>query len=179
MRRIVLISLVSTALGVGPSVASAGVCWRPPVTASVADPFREPACRWCPGNRGIEYGTRRGDAVRAVAAGHVTFSGTVAGLGYVVIQHGHGLRATYGNLDDRAFEVGDVVAAGALIGHTAGAFHFGLRDGERYVDPAPFIGRVVGVVRLVPLDGSAAAQSGGPRVVCDARPSVGFAKNTR
>jgi murein DD-endopeptidase MepM/ murein hydrolase activator NlpD len=179
MRRIILFSFVVIALGVGASVASAGVCWRPPVTARVTDPFREPACRWCPGNRGLEYGTRPGDAVRAVAAGHVTFSGTVAGRSYVVIQHGHGLRATYGNLDDRAFGVGDAVAAGALIGHTAGAFHFGVRDGERYVDPAPLIGRVVGVVRLVPVDGSAAPPSGAPRLVCDAPPSVGFAESTR
>ncbi len=179
MRRIVLLSFVMTVLGLSPSVASASVCWRPPVTAPVVDPFREPACRWCPGNRGLEYGSRPGDAVRAVAAGHVTFSGTVAGRSYVVIQHGHGLRATYGNLDDRVFDVGDVVAAGALVGHAAGPFHFGLRDGEHYIDPAPFIGRVVGVVRLVPIDGSAAPPSGAPRVVCEARRSVGIGKSTR
>jgi murein DD-endopeptidase MepM/ murein hydrolase activator NlpD len=167
-----MVSIVLSALGLAPSVTSAGICWRPPVTAHVVDPFREPACRWCPGNRGIEYGSQRGDAVRAVAAGRVTFSGVVAGSAYVVVEHGDGMRATYGNLDDRAFGVGDLVAAGALVGHAAGSFHFGLREAERYIDPAPFIGRVAGVVRLVPADGSAAPPAGTTRVRCDVRRDV-------
>jgi murein DD-endopeptidase MepM/ murein hydrolase activator NlpD len=157
--------------------ALAGTCWRPPVAAPVADPFREPRCRWCPGNRGIEYATGTGDAVTAVTAGEVTFSGTVAGRTYVVIRHADGKRATYGNLSDRLHAQGDVIATGAVVGHAAGAFHFGLRDGERYVDPAPFIGRLAGVVRLVPADGSAAAPAGPPRLVCGAAASVGNARS--
>jgi murein DD-endopeptidase MepM/ murein hydrolase activator NlpD len=179
MRHIVLISFVVITFGVAPSVASAGSCWRPPVTARVVDPFRQPECRWCPGNRGIEYGSRPGDAVRAVAAGRVTFSGTVAASAYVVVEHGDGLRATYGNLEDRSFTIGALVTAGALVGHAAGPVHFGLRDGDRYIDPAPFIGRVVGIVRLVPVDGSPAPPAGPARVACDVRPSVGIAKTTR
>src|SRR5262245_53286499 len=128
-----------------PASVAASTCWRPPVSAPVADPFREPACRWCPGNRGIEFASGAGQVVVAVAAGHVTFSGTVAGRNYVVVQHADGRRATYGDLADRLHAEGDVIAAGAVVGHTSGAFHFGLRDGERYVDPAPFIGRPVGV----------------------------------
>jgi murein DD-endopeptidase MepM/ murein hydrolase activator NlpD len=156
----------------------AASCWRPPVSAPVADPFREPLCRWCPGNRGIEYATDAGDAVTAATAGEVTFSGTVAGRTYLVIRHPDGKRATYGNLSDRLHTQGDVVATGALIGHAAGAFHFGLREGERYVDPAPFIGRLAGIVRLVPADGSAAAPAGPPRLVCDAAASVGNAQTS-
>ena len=114
----------------------------------------------------------------AVAAGEVTFSGTVAGRSYVVIRHPDGRRATYGNLSDRLPAQGSVIAAGAVVGHTAGAFHFGLRDGERYVDPAPFIGHLAGVVRLVPADGSAAAPAGPPRLVCSAQASVGNAKTS-
>ncbi len=152
----------------------AGSCWRPPVSAPVADPFREPLCRWCPGNRGIEYATSAGDRVVAVTAGKVSFSGTVAGRTYVVIRHADGKRATYGNLVDRLYAQGDVVATGAVVGHAASAFHFGLRDGERYVDPAPFIGRLAGVVRLVPVDGSAAAPAGPPRLVCNAPATVGI-----
>ena len=142
----------------------------------MADPFREPLCRWCPGNRGIEYATAaRATRVTAVTAGEVTFSGTVAGRTYVVIRHADGKRATYGNLSDRLYAQGDVIATGAVVGHAAGAFHFGLRDGERYIDPAPFIGRLAGVVRLVPADGSAAAPAGPPRLVCGAAASVGNA----
>jgi murein DD-endopeptidase MepM/ murein hydrolase activator NlpD len=161
----------------------AGACWRPPVAAPVADPFREPRCRWCPGNRGIEYATHTGDAVRAVTAGEVTFSGAVAGRTYVVIRHADGKRATYGNLSDRLHARGDVIATGAVVGHASGAFHFGVRDGERYVDPAPWIGRLAGVVRLVPADGTAAAPAGPARLVCGAVASgavasVGNAKTT-
>ena len=75
-----------------------GACWLPPVDAPVVDPFRPPPCTWCAGNRGLEYGTPSGVAVRAVAAGEVTFSGTVAGERYVVVRHADGRRATYGGL---------------------------------------------------------------------------------
>jgi murein DD-endopeptidase MepM/ murein hydrolase activator NlpD len=156
--------------------AEAGVCWRQPVSAPVIDPFREPRCRWCPGNRGIEYGTRAGDAVTAVTAGEVTFSGTIARRTYLVIRHADGKRATYGNLSDRLHAPGDVIATGAVVGHAAGAFHFGLREAERYIDPAPFIGRLAGTVRLVPADGGAPAPAGPPRLVCGAAASVGKAK---
>ena len=73
-------------------------------SAPVADPFREPACAWCPGNRGIEYGTgagRRSCGRRRPAT--VTFAGVVAGTRYVVVDHADGrLRATYGNLASSA-----------------------------------------------------------------------------
>jgi len=153
-------------------VAQASACWRPPVTAPVSDPFREPLCRWCPGNRGIEYATHIGDAVTSVTAGEVTFSGSVAGVDYVVVRHPDGKRATYGNLSDRLAGRGDVIARGTVVGRAAGTFHFGLRDGDRYIDPAPFIGHFAGVLRLVPADGSAPAPSGPPRLVCSATRSV-------
>jgi murein DD-endopeptidase MepM/ murein hydrolase activator NlpD len=176
VRRVVLAVIVLVCWQPTAQPAAAGACWRPPVSAPVTDPFREPRCRWCPGNRGIEYATHAGDTVTAVTAGEVTFSGTVAGRTYLVIRHPDGKRATYGNLSDRLHAQGDVIASGAVVGHAAGAFHFGLRDGERYVDPAPFIGRLAGVVRLVPADGGAAAPAGPTRLVCGAAASVGNAQ---
>jgi murein DD-endopeptidase MepM/ murein hydrolase activator NlpD len=161
---------VAAALASSPSSVGAAPCWRAPVEAPVTDPYRQPACRWCPGNRGIEYGTSRGTAVWAVAGGEVTFSGTVAGHGYLVVRHADGMRATYGNLSDRSFTAGDIVVRNVIVGYTAGRFHFGLRIGDTYVDPSPFLGRLVGVVRLVPTDGSAAAPAPPPRLVCGARP---------
>jgi murein DD-endopeptidase MepM/ murein hydrolase activator NlpD len=130
-------------------------CLLPPVTAPVADPFREPACPWCPGNRGLTYDVAAGTTVRAAAAGTVTFSGPVAGTFYVVIEHPGGLRATYGELAGSHLTPGDVVVAGATVGRSAGGLHFGLRRGDRYIDPAPFLGRLVERARLVPTDGSA------------------------
>ncbi len=176
MRVLVFVALLASLLGGAPVVA--GSCWRAPVSAPVADPFREPLCRWCPGNRGIEYATDPGEAITAVASGTVTYSGTIAGRTYIVVQHADGKRATYGNLADRLHSHGDVVGVGAVVGHTAGVFHFGLRDGDRYIDPAPFIGRLAGVPRLVPRDGSASAPAPPPRLVCAAQRPVGNAQTS-
>ena len=149
-----------------PALAHASSCWPPPVTAPVTDPFREPECRWCPGNRGIEYGTDDGVTIRAIASGTVSFAGSVAGTRYVVVTLADGRRLTYGNLRDLTVRDGDVVVRGARLGTTAGRLHLGLRDGERYVDPAPLLGVVRGIVRLVPTDGSAAPPAPPPRLVC-------------
>jgi murein DD-endopeptidase MepM/ murein hydrolase activator NlpD len=147
---VLVAALVSSTFGTG-GVVIALPCWPPPVDAPVADPFRLPSCRWCPGNRGIEYATATGDPVRAVAAGTVTFAGTIAGTTYVVVRHADGVLATYGNLAGGRLRAGDVIVGGTLIGTAAGRFHFGLRDGDRYIDPAPFLGVWRGVVRLVPV----------------------------
>ena len=144
----------------------AAPCWPPPVVAPVTDPFREPACAWCPGNRGIEYGTSPGASVRAVATGRVTFAGSVTGTVYVVVRHGDGRRVTYGNLDAARFDVDDLVVRGQVIGRAAGAFHFGLRVGDRYVDPGAHLGRYVRRPRLIPSDGTAGNPAPPPRLSC-------------
>ncbi len=144
----------------------AAPCWAPPVDAPVTDPFRLPACAWCPGNRGVEYGTRQGAPVRAVATGRVVFAGSVAGTVYVVVRHGDGRRVTYGNLQRESFDVDDLVTRGQLVGRAAGAFHLGLRDGDRYVDPGPYLGRLTWRPRLVPVDGTAGNRPPPPRPTC-------------
>jgi len=163
--RLVLSAAVSlSVLAVPHSVAAR--CWLPPVNGSVIDPFREPRCRWCAGNRGIEFRVVADTTVWAVAAGEVVYSGTVAGVGYVVVRHADGRRATFGRLIERFVERGDAVISRARIGQAKGSFHFGLRLGDRYIDPAPFLGRLAGRTRLVPVDGSPARTPGPPRVVC-------------
>jgi len=150
-----------------PSVGiTAPSCWKAPVDAPVDDPFRRPACRWCPGNRGIEYDTVQGVPVFAVATGRVTFAGSVAGTGYVVIRHADGLRATYANLAVGSLRAGDVVTRGSRVGVSSGRFHFGLRQGSRYIDPAPMIGRLVYAARLIPTDGTAPVAARPPTLRC-------------
>lgn len=163
-----VLAVLALGIAVTPSTVAQADCWAPPVVAPVTDPFRPPACRWCPGNRGIEYDTRPGQLVRAVATGRVSFAGSVAGTTYVVIEHRDGRRVTYGGLAARRHDRGDVVLRGQVVGTTAGTFHLGLRIGERYVDPAPWIGRYVGRPRLVPSDGSPAAPAPPPRLRCRA-----------
>ena len=58
--------LVVLAVGVTRPVFAA-TCWEPPVTAPMVDPYRPPACPWCPGNRGLTFGTSPG-AVSVPAA---------------------------------------------------------------------------------------------------------------
>jgi murein DD-endopeptidase MepM/ murein hydrolase activator NlpD len=166
MRRPVAAAVMSISI-VSPSAGvSASPCWVPPVDAVVVDPFRAPVCRWCPGNRGIEYGTTVGQLVRAVATGRVTYAGVVAGRRYVVVRHAGGIRATYGALVSSDLHQGDTIVRGMTIGRTGSRFHFGLRDGLVYVDPSPYLGHLVHRPRLVPIDGSRPNPGGPPMLRC-------------
>jgi murein DD-endopeptidase MepM/ murein hydrolase activator NlpD len=153
-------------VGSMPAVVESTPCWRPPVAGVIIDPFRAPACVWCAGNRGVEYQVSEATTVRAKSSGTVTFSGDVAGTVYVVVRLPNGWRTTYGRLDAASVELGDSVVAGSRIGTTASELFFGLRIGEDYVDPTPYIGAVVGRARLVPVDGSSARPAPPPKVRC-------------
>jgi murein DD-endopeptidase MepM/ murein hydrolase activator NlpD len=166
--------VVPLAAAIAGLLASAP-CWNPPVDAPVTDPYRAPPCTWCPGNRGIEYGPRPGQTVTAVAAGTVTFAGSVAGTRYVVVDHADGIRATYGRLATTDVRRGQAVAAGDPIGTTTDGFYFGLRRGlapdDRPVDPTPMLGVRRYPARLVPLDGTAAPPVGSGRLTCPKSPA--------
>jgi murein DD-endopeptidase MepM/ murein hydrolase activator NlpD len=145
-------------------------CWSPPIVAPVTEPYGAPACTYCPGNRGIEYGPRPGQAVIAVAGGTVSFAGGVAGTRYVVVDHRDGIRATYGRLSTMAVARGADVVAGQRLGTTSDSFYFGLRHGvapdEVPVDPTPMLGTAVYPARLVPVDGTPALAVGAGRLSC-------------
>ncbi|HUS44231.1 MAG TPA: peptidoglycan DD-metalloendopeptidase family protein [Ilumatobacteraceae bacterium] len=135
--------------------ARAAPCWLPPVVGIVADPYREPPCRWCAGNRGVEYRVANDVAVRSAATGRVVFVGMVVDVRYVVVRIGSGSRLTYGRLTSTPVQLGDLVLAGAVVGRASGTFFFGLRVGEQYADPAPFLGVEHIRPRLIPVDGTA------------------------
>ncbi len=141
-------------------------CLLPPVDGSVFDPFRPPGCPYCPGNRGIEYSTQPGAPVAAASAGTVTFAGSVAGVRYVVVEHAGGFRTTYGRLAAIAVAAGATVRAGERVGAAGPVTFFGLRLGETYLDPNPYLARIVPQPRLVPLDGTSRRQQPPPRLVC-------------
>lgn len=122
-----------------PSPDGAAVRYRPPVAAPVADPFRPPAHRYGPGNRGIEYRTPRGAVVRAAAPGEVLFAGQVAGRRYVTILHADGVRTTYGPLTRLRVRRGATALAGQPLGTTAGPVLWTARIGDAYVDPAVLV----------------------------------------
>jgi murein DD-endopeptidase MepM/ murein hydrolase activator NlpD len=138
------------------------------VAGVVVDPFRQPPCPFCAGNRGIDYAVDPGTVVRHAAPGRVEFAGTVAGTRYVVVSLANGWRLTYGQLTEVEVDAGDAVLAGGLVGRASGTFSFGLRVGDEYVDPEPFIGRPVTRPRLVPVDGTPPRPASVSRVVCPA-----------
>jgi len=153
---------------VAAALVGATPCYLPPVDAPVVDPFREPACEYCPGNRGIEYGPDDGERVVAAATGTVTFAGIVAGTRYVVVEHPDGSRMTYGKLATLGVSMGDRVLQGQRIGTTTTEFFLGVRRGDEHLDPAPLLGTLRHRTRLIPTDGTRPRPAGPPRLECSA-----------
>jgi len=159
-------AVLAVLLGFPAVGGAAEPCWIAPVVGTVTDPYRQPPCTWCPGNRGIEYEVAEDSAVRAVAAGTVTFSGEVAGERYVVVELASGWKVTYGRIASTSLSAGDRVVAGAVVARTSMVFFFGLRVGDEYQDPAPYLGVEVGRRRLIPTDGRPPRPAPPPAVRC-------------
>jgi murein DD-endopeptidase MepM/ murein hydrolase activator NlpD len=135
-------------------IALARACYLPPVGAPIVEAFVAPPCEYCAGgHRGLEYDTAPGTTVRAIAPGVVSFSGAVAGVRYVVVDQDDGLKATYGMLAGSSLAEGARVAARDAVGRTGARFYFGMRRGESYLDPEPFLAVVLHRPRLVPSSG--------------------------
>ena len=149
---------VHTALGFALALAPTGgePVWPLDPRPEVVEGFAPPAERWGPGHRGVDLSGTPGQRVRAARAGTVTFAGGLAGRGVVVVDHG-ATRTTYEPVR-AAVGVGDRVSAGSMIGTLetfgshcwpASCLHWGLREGEEYLDPLTLVGG--GPVRLLPL----------------------------
>jgi murein DD-endopeptidase MepM/ murein hydrolase activator NlpD len=140
-----LATAVAALLGavlLAPLDASADRPVRPPrferpVPGPVVDPYRPPACRWCPGNRGIDLAAAPGEPVRAAEAGRITFAGVIGDDRYVVLAVGD-LRVTYAFVAEAAVAEGDLVRRGQVVARAAGPLHVGVRRGSTYLDPTPF-----------------------------------------
>jgi hypothetical protein len=96
----------------------------------------------------------------------VTFSGTVAGERYLVVQLASGWKLTYGRIASTPLAEGDAVVAGTTVATAADTFFFGLRIDDEYADPAPYLGTERGRRRLVPTDGRPARPSPPPMLRC-------------
>lgn len=126
---------------------------RPPVLAR----FDPPEVRWGAGHRGVDLAAAVGQDVVAPTAAVVTFSGVVVDRGVLVLQTANGLRTTFEPVEPLV-TVGTAVAPGEVVtrvaatpGHCAPAtcLHWGVLDGERYLDPLALVGAVR--VVLLPL----------------------------
>lgn len=147
----VAVSLATTLLvAVSAPAAAQAVPYQPPVDDPVVDPFHAPASTYGPGNRGLTYDLDPGTLVHASASGEVVFAGPVAGTLHVTVVHDDGLRTSYSFLDSVAVRRGQVVEGGDVVGAGSLGFHFGVRDGTAYLDPAALFGGTEIRVRLVP-----------------------------
>jgi hypothetical protein len=146
--------ILAAATAVPPAAASTGgVRYEPPVDGPVVDPFRPPAARWAPGNRGLEYATTPGSPVGAAADGVVVFAGSVGGSLHVTIEHADAVRTSYSFLVSVGVRRGERVRLGQPIGSSADRFHLGARIDGEYIDPALLFARRLRLhVRLVPHD---------------------------
>jgi hypothetical protein len=153
--------LLSSGLVVPVADAGAsGVEWVVPVSGSVVSAFREPVSRYGAGHRGVDFAAATGTPVKAANDGQVAFAGTVAGGLHVVVGHGGGIRTSYSFLSSVAVTQGQRVRRGQVVGtaggsgdgHSPGVLHFGVRIGERYVDPMLLFRPpdLTEMVRLVP-----------------------------
>lgn len=160
---VVTISPVFAALAVvAPAAGACDGAWTRPVDGAVVDPFRAPANPYGPGNRGIDLAAPPGTPVRAAGAGIVSFAGQVGGALHVVVEHQGGLRTTYAFLSSVAVRANQPVDRGQTVGAAGGtgpgqpalAMHFGLRLGDRYVDPSVLFGPcdLTKLVHLAPTD---------------------------
>lgn len=119
----------------------------PPVDGPIMRHFEPPPTPYTAGHRGIDLAAPRGSPVTAADGGVVAFAGQVGGSLFVSIDHPSGHRTTYSFLEQLLVARGDEVAQGDLIarsgqghaGEEVPHLHFGLRVGDEYLDPEPFL----------------------------------------
>jgi murein DD-endopeptidase MepM/ murein hydrolase activator NlpD len=128
------------------------VRYQPPVDGPLIDVFRPPPSPFAAGNRGVDYATAPGTAVRAAADGQVVFAGPVGGRLHVVVRHADGIRTSYSFLATVTVRRGQRVAAGHEVGTAGPSVHFGARRGETYIDPLSLLAGSGSDVHLVPDD---------------------------
>ncbi|MBW3659325.1 MAG: peptidoglycan DD-metalloendopeptidase family protein [Actinobacteria bacterium] len=118
-----------------------------PVAGEVVSGFDAPLHAFGAGHRGVDIAAVSGTVVRAPAAGRVGFADVVAGARWVTLDHGGGLRTSYGELARIDVAPEEEVAAGAVLGtvgtahHRRGLLHWSARRGRDHIDPLLLLDR--------------------------------------
>lgn len=97
-------------------------------------------------HKGIDIGVVTGTSVAAADGGKVSLAGWNGGYGNcVIIDHGNGRQTLYGHLEGYTVQAGDVVGKGQEIGKSGSTgkstgphLHFGVKEGDRFVDPMSY-----------------------------------------
>ena len=171
MKVVILVVALLAVLAAAPGGARADspdpAVWPLDPQPTVVRGFDPPTILWGSGHRGVDLLGQPGQAVRAALVGTVTFAGTLAGRGVVVVSHGP-TRTTYEPVA-AGVAVGDVVPTGGVLGtlqtglshcFPRTCLHWGLIEGETYLDPLSLLG--FGPVRLLPLFMPLGARAGMP-----------------
>lgn len=155
--RIMVLGVVVVALLLRPDLASAtpGLpAGSKPISGPVVTRFDPPDETWNAGHRGVDLAGTVGDRVGAAASGTVTYAAVLAGRGVVVVDHGT-VRTTYEPVV-ATVSVGQPVTRGQEIGRLQAGhpscpgstcLHWGLREGDAYLDPLLLLGPMI---RLLP-----------------------------
>jgi len=127
--------------------AGAAPSWQWPLAPRppVLHPFDPPPKPWLSGHRGVDLEFTAGTQVLSPAAGTVSFAGVVVDRPVITIDHGGGLRSSFEPVES-TLAVGATVARGEVIGTVlpghcpaAQCLHWGVREGEDYVNPLQFV----------------------------------------
>ncbi|MFI2752757.1 M23 family metallopeptidase [Cellulomonas sp. P22] len=131
--------------------------YAPPVSDGVVvRGFEAPPERWAAGHRGIDLAAQTGQEVLAPADGVVTFAGPVVDRDVLTILHPDGRRSSLEPVTS-TLSPGDTVAQGQVVGHLQGTVHhcvrascvhWGVREGDVYVDPSGLLPGAAPVVLL-------------------------------
>lgn len=103
--------------------------------------------RWGRSHNGIDIAGSHGSAVKAAAAGTVTYAGWMSGYGnYVVINHGNGYQTAYGHNSSILVKVGQKVSQGQQIakmgstGRSTGThLHFEIKKNGVFQNPLEYV----------------------------------------
>lgn len=128
-------------------ITLAGSPWFPPLghPLTVSAPFSIPGGHYAAGHRGIDLPASAGDAVRAPAAGTVSFVGTVVDRPVITLRIDDRTLVSFEPLTTTLRE-GDEVSRGEIIGTVgsgghcqASCLHLGARVDGAYVNPLRFL----------------------------------------
>ena len=126
-----------------PYTGAAVGAWRWPAEGRVLRRYSSTV------HKGIDIGGKRGDPVKAVAAGKVVYSGTgIVGFGeLLIVKHNEVYLSAYGHNDRLLVAEGDTVKAGQIIAEKGSSgtdivkLHFEIRKEGKPVDPLRLLPR--------------------------------------
>ncbi|MFI9123880.1 peptidoglycan DD-metalloendopeptidase family protein [Streptomyces bikiniensis] len=127
--------------------ATGGGSWIKPVDGQFGTPFGKRGSMWSSGRHtGLDFPAAIGTAIKAVAGGRVSSTGSTGPYGiHLTVDHGGGLTSLYAHMSQLLTAAGAPVSAGQVIGRvgdtgnvTGPHLHLEARRNGAVTDPMPF-----------------------------------------